>query len=106
MIIFKEARENSTLDPLNVDKKERMDCFDLLINPPMPPIFRSVRHSSSVYFLSTQDCDKGDSNENCEGKGKCSLSRCTCKNGYHGLACNKINCKNSLCYVDVDNIEI
>lgn len=105
MTVFNESRKNYTLNP-TLANKDQLDCFDLLINPPLPPVFRSIRHSSTIYYLSIDQCDKGKTDENCSGNGKCALSRCTCKNGYHGLACDKINCPSSLCYVDIDTIEI
>ena len=76
-------------------------CFNMTTNPPFPPVTRDVLHSSTIYFLPTDGCD-GD----CNNEGKCTLSRCTCKNGIHGDACDKNNCPNTLCYVDIDTIEI
>ena len=35
-----------------------------------------------------------------------SLSRCTCKNGWNGNACDKKNWPSYLCFVDIDTIEV
>jgi hypothetical protein len=79
----------------------RLMCFNMSIFPPFEPIERDVLYSSNVYFLPTDRCE-----EDCNLNGQCSISRCTCKNGYHGDSCNKKNCPNSLCYVDIDTLEI
>lgn len=105
MQIFNESRKNYSLDRIE-ENKLQLDCFDLLVNPMFPQVQRSIQHSSTIYYLAIDQCDKGKTDEDCSGNGKCSLSRCTCKNGYHGLACDKINCPSSLCYVDIDTIEI
>lgn len=81
--------------------KARLDCLNMTQNPPFPPIERDIRYSSSIYFLATDICT-----DDCSGNGRCSISRCTCKNGWHGNACNKKNCPNSLCFVDIDTIEV
>lgn len=89
---------------MNLGKPGREDvteCFNMTTNPPFPPVTRDVRHSSTIYFMPTDGCD-GD----CNAQGQCTLSRCTCLNGIHGDACDKTNCPNSLCYVDIDTIEI
>ena len=80
---------------------ERLKCFNMTAFPPFEPIQRDVIYSSNVYFLPTDRCE-----EDCNGNGQCSLSRCTCKNGWHGDSCNKKNCPNSLCYIDIDTLEI
>lgn len=85
----------------NINNTIIRDCFNMTTNPPFPPVTRDVIHSSTIYFLPTDRCDG-----NCNGNGLCSLSRCTCKNGIHGDSCDKYNCPNSLCYVDIDTIEI
>ena len=75
-------------------------CFDVNQYPPFPSVVREIRYNSNVYFISTDLCPEG-----CNGEGLCTLGRCTCKNGKHGIACNLINCPNSLVFVDIDILD-
>ena len=82
-------------------KQERLDCFNITKYPPFKAPHRDVSYTGDIYFLATDRCE-----EDCNGNGVCSASRCTCMNGWHGDACDKRNCPNSLCYVDIDTLEI
>ncbi len=75
-------------------------CFNVKLNPPFPLTERSIEYGEDVYFLSTKECYK-----NCTSRGLCTLGRCTCKNGWHSVACDLMNCPNSLCFVDIDTID-
>jgi hypothetical protein len=75
-------------------------CFNLTVYPPFPFLERRIKYNSNVYFISTNDCP-----EDCNGDGLCTLGRCTCKNGLHGLSCNLNNCPNSLVFVDIDILD-
>ena len=79
----------------------RLQCLNMTANPPFPPIDRDIRYSPTIYFLAMNICTN-----DCSGNGKCVLSRCTCSNGWHGNDCLKRNCPNSLCYIDIDTIEV
>ena len=86
--------------------------LNMSVNKPFPPINRDVRHSSYIYFLSIDTCEgaridkKTGKKVECSGNGMCNMSRCTCDNGWHGDDCNKRNCPNSLCFIDIDTLEI
>lgn len=81
-------------------RKTNNPCFNTKIYPPFERAKRRINYNTDIYYLSTKFCF-----ENCSGNGLCSLGRCTCKNGWHGIGCNLRNCYNSLCFVDIDTIE-
>ena len=80
-------------------ERTRKDCFDITKYPPFPKPQRIVNYNKDVYILPIDACY-----EDCNGKGLCSVGRCTCINGWHGESCNIKNCPNSLVYVDIDTI--
>jgi tenascin len=75
-------------------------CFNITLYPRFPDLERLIKYNSNVYFMSTNACP-----EDCNGDGLCTLGRCTCKNGLHGLSCNLKNCPNSLVFVDIDVLD-
>ena len=79
----------------------RANCLDMKKFPPFAPIQRSISYSNTIYILPTTQCDR-----DCSGNGLCSLSRCTCKNGFHGLACEWKNCPNSTEFCFTNNLSL
>jgi len=75
-------------------------CFNISYYPRFPDLERLIKYNSNVYFISTNKCP-----EDCNNDGLCTLGRCTCKNGLHGLSCNLKNCPNSLVFVDIDILD-
>lgn len=81
-------------------KRTKDDCFNEKIYPPFPDDTRQMYYNENIYVLATENCI-----EDCNGKGLCTVGRCTCMNGYHGDACQYTNCPNSLVFVDIDTIQ-
>lgn len=75
-------------------------CFNVSVWPPFEQAITRKKFNTDIYFLSTGPCPM-----DCSGQGLCTLGRCTCLLGWHSLACNMRNCKNSLVFVDIDLID-
>ena len=75
-------------------------CFDESVYPAFPKDSRVLAFNEDIYVLPTDRCS-----EQCNGRGLCTVGRCTCWNGYYGDACQYTNCPNSLVYVDIDTIQ-
>ena len=63
-------------------KRTKDDCFNEKIYPPFPDDTRQMFYNENIYVLATENCI-----EDCNGKGLCTVGRCTCMNGYYGDAC-------------------
>ena len=83
-------------------KRTRHPCFDLVEYPAFPKDQRVLKYNKDIFFMPTDACLDDCSNN----EGLCVLGRCTCKNGKHGESCEKLNCFNSLVFVDVDTIDV
>jgi hypothetical protein len=95
-----------TIDDMGTDRwteqflKTFDPCFNTSVFPPFTAVDRKLKFNPNIYFMSTNKCP-----ENCNKNGLCTLGRCTCKNGWHSLACNQRNCYNSLVFIDIDIID-
>ena len=79
--------------------RTRHTCFDIRLYPAFPEDTRKISYAKDMYILPLDNCW-----EDCNGNGGCTTGRCTCKNGYHGAACEYLNCPNSLIFVDIDTL--
>jgi hypothetical protein len=75
------------------------DCFQSI--EPFPQEERSISYNTNVYVFPIDECI-----DNCNNRGTCNFGRCTCEGLYFGANCEYIKCPNSLCFVDIDTIDI
>mmetsp|Transcript_37801 Transcript_37801/g.36228 ORF Transcript_37801/g.36228 Transcript_37801/m.36228 type:complete len:164 (+) Transcript_37801:893-1384(+) len=89
-------------------RKTGDQCFNISYYLAFQTVSRIIRYSTDLYQLPLDkcidDCTPLTNGSNMS-LGACSLGRCTCRNGVHGDNCAKENCKNSLCFVDIDTID-